>query len=147
MRTQKVHLLPSPLRTAFLAFCNHSEARRLFVYLSSREEAGGEGGGITVSATPPRHLSDKALFFLKCSHASKLNRESIGHDVVYSECSTLPLGKLHVHTCVYYIYMYVYLHTCGVHFTQFPSHKSNNNIGYLHVRMLLELHAVTCTYS
>ena len=79
-----------PLRTAFLAFCNHSEARKLFVYLSSKDE--GEGG-ITVSATPPRQLSDKALFFLKCSHASKLSRESIGQDVVYSECSTLPLGE------------------------------------------------------
>ena len=90
------HLPPS--RTAFLAFCNHSESRKLFVYLSSKDE-GGEGG-ITVSATPPRQLSDKALFFLKCSHASKLSRESIGHDVVYSECSTLPLGeqKLRVHS-------------------------------------------------
>ena len=80
-----------PSRTAFLAFCNHSESRKLFVYLSSKDE-GGEGG-ITVSATPPRQLSDKALFFLKCSHASKLSRESIGHNVVYSECSTLPLGE------------------------------------------------------
>ena len=83
-------LSPKPSRTAFLAFCNHSESRKLFVYLSSKDE--GEGG-ITVSATPPRQLSDKALFFLKCSHASKLSRESIGQDVVYSECSTLPLGK------------------------------------------------------
>ena len=60
------------------------------MYLSPKDK--GEGG-ITVSATPPRKLSDKALFFLKCSHASKLSRESIGQDVVYSECSTLPLGK------------------------------------------------------
>ena len=93
-------LCPPPSRTAFLAFCNHSESRKLFVYLSSKDE--GEGG-ITVSATPPRQLSDKALFFLKCSHASKLSRESIGHDVVYSECSTLPLGEQKLHNYVLHL--------------------------------------------
>ncbi len=83
-------------RTAFLAFCNHSESRRLFVYLipEERSEYATEWvGQIRVSATPPRHLSDKALFFLKCSHASRLHRESMGFDVVYSECSSLPLSK------------------------------------------------------
>lgn len=52
-----------------------------------------EVGQIRVSATPPQSLSDKALFFLKCGHASKLSRESMGFDVVYSECSNLPLSK------------------------------------------------------
>ena len=42
---------------------------------------------------PPQGLSDKALFFLKCSHASKLSRESMGFDVVYFECSDLPLSE------------------------------------------------------
>ena len=46
-----------------------------------------------VSARPPRRLNDKSITFLKCSHASKLTRESIGRDVVYSECSELPLGR------------------------------------------------------
>lgn len=50
-------------------------------------------GQIRVSAKPPRILSDKALFFLKCGHASKLNRESMGVDVVYSECSNVPISK------------------------------------------------------
>lgn len=49
---------------------------------------------MVVSPNPPRRLSEKSIVFLKCSHASKLSRESIGNDVVYSECSNLPLGKL-----------------------------------------------------
>lgn len=82
-------------RAAFLAFCNHSESRRLFVYLLPDQSGNcAEGvGQIRVSAKPPRILSDKALFFLKCGHASKLNRESMGVDVVYSECSNVPISK------------------------------------------------------
>lgn len=49
---------------------------------------------MVVSPNPPQRLSEKSIVFLKCSHASKLSRESIGNDVVYSECSNLPLGKL-----------------------------------------------------
>lgn len=83
-------------RAAFLAFCNHSESRCLFVYLipDQRGEYAEGVGQIRISATPPQSLSDKALFFLKCSHASKLHRESMGFDVVYSECSSTPLSKL-----------------------------------------------------
>ena len=83
-------------RTAFLAFCNHSESRRLFVYLipeESSEYTTEWVGQIRVSAMPPRQLSDKALIFLKCSHASRLHWESMGFDVVYSECSSLPLRE------------------------------------------------------
>lgn len=50
-------------------------------------------GPIVVSPTPPRTLSEKALIFLKCTHASKLSRENMGGDVIYSECSKLPLRK------------------------------------------------------
>ena len=64
------------------------------MYLIPDQDFGDGGvGQIRVSAKPPNYLSDKALFFLKCDHASKLNRESMGFDVVYSECSNLPLGK------------------------------------------------------
>lgn len=56
-------------------------------------EVGGEGT-IRVTSHPPAHLSDKSLVFLKCSHASKLSRESIAEDVVYSECSKLPLQHM-----------------------------------------------------
>ncbi len=55
--------------------------------------ASGEGS-IRVSTHPPSQLSDKSLVFLKCSHASKLSRESIAEDVVYSECSRLPLQHM-----------------------------------------------------
>lgn len=79
-----------PLRAAFLAFCNHSEARRIFIHLTSEDSE--EEGQIRVDTAPPKTLSEKSLFFLKCSHASKLSRESIGQDVVYSECSRIPLG-------------------------------------------------------
>ena len=44
----------------------------------------GDGGGIQVSSTPPPHLSDKAMVFLKCSHASKLSRENLAQDVMYT---------------------------------------------------------------
>ena len=54
----------------------------------------GGGGGLHVSSFPPKSIADKALFFLKCSHASKLSKESITEDVVYSECSELPLEHL-----------------------------------------------------
>lgn len=83
------HAYTYTCRAAFLAFCNHSESRRLFVHL----EEEGEGTIMRVSARPPQRLSEKSITFLKCSHASKLTRESIGRDVVYSECSELPLGK------------------------------------------------------
>ena len=73
-------------RLAFLSFCNHSDSRRLFVYPSHE-------GRVCVSATPPRRLDEKALFFLKAAHASRLSRESMQEDVVYSECSQLPLGR------------------------------------------------------
>ena len=78
-------------RAAFLAFCNHSESRRIFIHLTSSEDRGE--GQIHVGTSPPKTLSDKSLFFLKCSHASKLSRESISEDVVYSECSKVPLGE------------------------------------------------------
>lgn len=82
-------------RSALLAFCNHSESRKLYVYqISEQQNLAGEGvGPIVVSSTPPKTLSDKALFFLKCTHASKLSRENMGGDVIYSECSKLPLRK------------------------------------------------------
>ncbi len=91
-----VQLSPlSACRSAFLAFCNHSESRRLFVHLPGErsQDVGGEGV-MRVTSDPPGQLSDKSLVFLKCSHASKLSRESIAEDVVYSECSRLPLQHM-----------------------------------------------------
>ena len=49
--------------------------------------AGTDGGGseiIKISSSPPSHVSDKAMVFLKCSHASKLTRENLPEDVMYS---------------------------------------------------------------
>ena len=56
-------------------------------------EAGEGMGPIVVSSTPPSTLSDRTLFLLKCSHASKLSSESMDRDVLYSECSKFPLRK------------------------------------------------------
>ena len=62
--------------------------------ITDEQNLAGDGvGPIVVSSTPPRTLSDKALFFLKCTHVSKLSRENMGRDVIYSECSKLPLRK------------------------------------------------------
>ena len=97
-------------RAAFLSFCNHSESRCIFVHLVKTEE--GNGGIIQISSSPPSRLDDKAMVFLKCSHASKLNRENLAQDVMYTgineaattslaydcilliECSTSPLAHL-----------------------------------------------------
>ena len=75
-------------RSAFLNFCNSSEARQLFIHVSER------GGALHVAPSPPKSITEKALFFLKCSHASKLTKETITEDVVYTECSNLPLEHL-----------------------------------------------------
>lgn len=72
----------SPYRAAFLSFCNHSESRCLFVHLVRAE--GGDGEVIQVSSSPPPHLNNKAMVFLKCSHASKLSRENLSQDVIYT---------------------------------------------------------------
>ena len=69
-------------RTTFLSFCNHTESRCIYVHVVSQE--GGEGEVIKVSSSPPTRVNDKAMVFLKCSHASKLNRENLSQDVIYS---------------------------------------------------------------
>ena len=76
-------------RSAFLDVCNNSEVRHLFIHLPS------DGlGCIKLPRLPPSELSNKALFFLKCSNASRLSKENISEDVVYSECSQLPMEQL-----------------------------------------------------
>jgi len=84
-------------RAALLAFCNHSEARKLYVYQGlERQEFSREDstGPIVASPTPPKSLRQKALIFMKCTNASRLSRENMGGDVVYSECSKLPICEL-----------------------------------------------------
>ena len=44
----------------------------------------GDGEVIKISSSPPSRVSDKAMVFLKCSHASKLTRENLAQDVIYS---------------------------------------------------------------
>ena len=69
-------------RVTFLSFCNHSESRCIFVHVV-RTDA-GDGEVIKVSSSPPSRVNDKAMVFLKCSHASKLTRENLAQDVIYS---------------------------------------------------------------
>lgn len=69
-------------RATFLSFCNHSESRCIFVHTTTAE--GRDGELIQVSSSPPPHLSNKAIVFLKCSHASKLSRENLAQDVIYT---------------------------------------------------------------
>ena len=81
-------------RLRFLDFCNNSETRHLFVHLpTEREEATGTCT-LRVSSHPPDSIHTKALFFIKNTHASRLNKETIGNEVVCSECSEDPIEHL-----------------------------------------------------
>ena len=96
-------------RCNFLEFCNNSESRHLFVYMSSADGC----GPITVSKQPPPKLSSKLLFLLKCTSSSRLIKESISQDVVYSECSELPLE--HLELLVREVYLPVLSTSTGHH--------------------------------
>ena len=85
---------PSPLyRATFLSFCNHSESRCIFVHTKRAER--GDGEMIQVSSSPPPHLSNKAIVFLKCSHTSKLSRENLAQDVMYTGVSVCVYIRTH----------------------------------------------------
>ena len=71
-----------PYRAAFLSFCNHSESRCIFVHIVRAGRTDGEV--IQVSSSPPPFLDNKAMVFLKCSHSSKLSRENLAQDVMYT---------------------------------------------------------------
>lgn len=68
------------------------------MYLPSDAE-----GSIQISSHAPETVTDKSIFFLKCYHAAKLNRENISGDVAYSECSKLPLEHLKLVTKEVYL--------------------------------------------
>ena len=69
-------------RASFLSFCNHSESRCIFVHVVRADREGGEI--IQVSSSPPSSLDNKAMVILKCSHASKLSKENLAQDVIYT---------------------------------------------------------------
>lgn len=73
----------------FLDFCNNSEKRHLFVHFPNEES-----DSLSVSPNPPVSLSTKTLFFLKNSHTSKLDKETISEQVVCTECPQDPIEHL-----------------------------------------------------
>ena len=75
-------------RHAFLEFCNNEDVRRLFVYTTEPKYT------LTASLTPPIGLRTKAVFFLKTNQASKLTKDNIRTDVVFTDCDTMALMQL-----------------------------------------------------
>uniref|UniRef100_A0A1X7UKN4 Uncharacterized protein n=1 Tax=Amphimedon queenslandica TaxID=400682 RepID=A0A1X7UKN4_AMPQE len=81
-------------RLRFLDFCNNSETRHLFVHLPTESEESTGACTLRVSPHPPDSIHTKALFFIKNTHTSRLNKETIGNEVVCSECSEDPIEHL-----------------------------------------------------
>lgn len=79
-------------RLRFLDFCNNSEVRHLFVHLPPDDDEGA--GTLCVSPHPPESLQTKALFFIKNSHTSRLNKDTISDEVACNECSEDPIEFL-----------------------------------------------------
>lgn len=75
-------------RHAFLEFCNNEDVRRLFVYTIPPKST------LVASLTPPQGVRSKAVFFLKTNQASKLTKDNIRTDVVFTDCETTALMQL-----------------------------------------------------
>ncbi|XP_033103095.1 dynein heavy chain 9, axonemal-like [Anneissia japonica] len=75
-------------RQIFMEFCNNEDIRRLFVYTKEPKTT------LTVSISPPLKFHGKAMFFLKTNQASKLTKDNIREDVVYTDCNTIALNQL-----------------------------------------------------
>ena len=89
----------------FLHFCNGGESRILFVQLPSSDSEGLEDDedAPCVSLQPPKRITEKAIMFIKCLHASKLSREEISNEVIVTECFKKPLDHLELITREVYL--------------------------------------------
>ncbi|XP_033641709.1 dynein beta chain, flagellar outer arm-like [Asterias rubens] len=75
-------------RHSFLEFCNNEDVRRLFIFTKEPKNT------LEASLSPPTGLRSKAMFFLKTNQASKLTKDNIKTDVVYTDCDTTSLTQL-----------------------------------------------------
>ncbi|XP_071959570.1 uncharacterized protein [Antedon mediterranea] len=75
-------------RQVFMEFCNNEDIRRLFVYCKEPKST------LVVSLHPPIKLLGKAMFFLKTNQASKLTKDNIREDVVYTDCNAVALNQI-----------------------------------------------------
>ena len=88
----------------FLHFCNSGESRVLFVQLPPADTEGLEDDeDPCVSLQPPKRITEKAIMFIKCLHASKLSREEISSEVIVTECFKQPLNHLELITREIYL--------------------------------------------
>ena len=91
-------------REVFLHFCNSGESRVLFVQLPPADTEGLEDDEEPcVSLQPPKRITEKAIMFIKCLHASKLSREEISSEVIVTECFKQPLNHLELITREVYL--------------------------------------------
>jgi dynein heavy chain len=75
-------------RHSFLEFCNNEDVRRLFIFTREPKNT------LVASLNPPTGVRTKAVFFLKTNQASKLTKDNIKTDVVYTDCDTTALAQL-----------------------------------------------------
>ena len=69
-------------KEVFLHFCNGGESRVLFVQLPPSDTEGLDDDDVPcVSLQPPKRITEKAIMFIKCLHASKLSREEISNEL------------------------------------------------------------------
>ena len=73
---------------SFLEFCNNEDVRCLFIFTKEPKNT------LEASLSPPTGLRSKAMFFLKTNQASKLTKDNIKTDVVYTDCDTTSLTQL-----------------------------------------------------
>ena len=71
----------------FLDFCNNEDVRRVFVTNNHTY--------LSVSSTAPSQLGKKTMVFVKCTHATKLTKETMNRDVMCMDCGANPLKHLH----------------------------------------------------
>ena len=71
-----------------MEFCNNEDVRRLFIFTREPKNT------LVASLSPPAGLRTKAVFFLKTNQASKLTKDNVKTDVVYTDCDTTALAQL-----------------------------------------------------
>eukprot|EP00057_Strongylocentrotus_purpuratus_P006394 XP_011660868.1 PREDICTED: dynein beta chain, flagellar outer arm [Strongylocentrotus purpuratus] len=75
-------------RHAFLEFCNNEDVRRLFIYTREPKNT------LVASLLPPQDVRSKGVIFIKTNQATKLTKENIRTDVVFSDSNKLVLNQL-----------------------------------------------------
>ena len=78
------------VRSVLLDFCNVEDVRHVFVTNCSRLSVSSSATSFQPGA--------KSIVFMKCTHASKLSKETMDRDVAYVDCAAKPMEYLQVVT-------------------------------------------------